>query len=202
MVGIVITEPLQHIEAGSIGILIEQGKPLGMCTVTHLSSQGEWIVNGDNFSGKIESDMILSVPIVKRVDSEERYPLKFNQWTKTIQTNEINTGKEVTFKLQSAKFVDGHYHRECTECHSHFVGHKRQPWCQKCCDENRTAQIVLTKEKPKLEPKIKRARMINASSAQLLVREAYKMGAEGISHKRFSEWFEKQFKDGTNSTQN
>lgn len=198
MVGTIVTEPLQHIEAGSIGILLQGETILGICTVLHLNAQGEWVVSGDwkPFRGEIKEDMTLCRLVIQ--SESGKWPLRFTQWSKSIRAKEINTGVKVEFKLQSAKFVPGNYTRICSECQVHFLADKRQPRCETCCGEDKIAQIVLTKEKPKPTVKEKRQRMISIPTAKLMMREAYKLGVEGVGFPGFEKWLEKTFENGTN----
>lgn len=197
MQGNVITQPLRvnTIEAGTIAVL--KSKPvnqeeeiLGMVTVDHINSEGHWSVSGQ-YSGTLKPYMTLCTLHVLDHLSNRTHPLKFNQWKKSIKSGEVDTDKVVTFKLNPARFVTGHYMNECSTCTSQFLGHKRQPVCEDCCNKNVTAQIILTKKEPKQATKVKRKRMISSSTTKLIALEAYKKGVNGVSYKEVEKYIDK-----------
>jgi hypothetical protein len=183
---------VKTIEAGAIAVLGNMGEAVGIVTVDHINSQGNWVVAGD-WAGALCPTMRLCTLVVRDEDGKE-YPLKFNQWKKSIKAGEVNTDKVVTFKLKPAKFVPGHYMKECSICTSQFLAHKRQPVCEECCNKNVSAQIILTKKEPKQATKVKRKRMMNPSTTKLIALEAYKKGVNGVSYKDMEKWLDKTLK--------
>lgn len=193
MVGCVITKSLDDVESGSIGVVMTSvGQIKGICTVEHITSQGEFYVTGE-YEGELSSQIQLYKLMVKQ--DYKVYPLKFNQWKKSIKAGEVNTNKEVNFELKPLKFVKGNYRRECYECGTDFLAHKKQPYCKDCCNRNAVARIVINKPKLKSANKIntRRNKMLNSSTAKLIATEAYKHGIAGKSFKFFESWLKKQF---------
>lgn len=183
---------VKTIEAGTIAVLGNLGKAVGIVTVEHMDPDGRWVVAGD-WTGALCPTMKLCTLVV-RDGNAKQYPLKFNQWKKSIKSGEVNTDKVVTFKLNPARFVSGNYMNECSLCTSQFIGHKRQPVCEDCCNKNVTAQIILTKKEPKQATKVKRKRIMNSSTTKLIAMEAYKKGVNGVSYKEMEKWLNKTIK--------
>ena len=192
MQGSVLTKPInvKDADAGTLGVLCIGEEVRGIVVVDHINRDGILAVTGD-YAGVMEPDMSLSTLVVLEHVSNQEYPLKFNQWKKSIKSSEVNSDKVVTFKLNPARFVSGNYMNECSLCTSQFIGHKRQPVCEDCCNKNVTAQIILTKKEPKQATKVKRKRMINPSTTKLIAMEAYKKGVNGVSYKEIEKWLNK-----------
>jgi hypothetical protein len=180
---------INSIEAGSIAVIRGTGL-LDICTVQHLDPNGSWVVEGQHYSGPLTPEMTLCTLVVMSADNQ--YPLKFNQWKKSIKADEVDSEKEVTFEVNSAKFVEGHYSNTCSLCHSSFMAHKRQPVCKSCCDENTHAKILISK---KVKPaKLKRPRLLSQDKAKTIARAAYTKGAFGnMTSETFEKWLDNQF---------
>jgi hypothetical protein len=157
MVGTVVTNAFDKdkLFAGAVVLVVKGGKPLGISTIIHVNKDGQFVVQGEHFSGTIDDTMVLSTVDVKD-DRGNCYPLKFSQWNKSFKAGEINNPmKPVEFILEPLKFLHGHYRRECFECGADFIASKRQPYCQNCCEANKIGKIILTKAKSKTANNIK-----------------------------------------------
>jgi hypothetical protein len=193
MVGKVISVEFQEAPvAGSVVVLMDPDytAPIGICTVMHMTSAGNFYLEGKEFSGEVEDvSRLRLLGVVRSTDkSYEVFPLKFNQWEKSIRNKEVNNPlKPVDFTLTFPPFFKGNYRRECVECSGDFIGDKRQPLCEECCRRNPIAKIILTKTKSKFPDKPKAPKTINVNLVELLCREAYKLGHEGKPYRIFEQ---------------
>lgn len=192
MVGHVKTFALnpESVEAGTIAIL-RGADIMDVCTVEHLDPGGSWVVNSSSYSGPMLPDMVLCKLVVMSDDAQ--YPLKFNQWKKSIKAGEVDNDEvTVQFEVVPAKFVQGHYMQTCSICHASFMAHKRQPICENCCKTNSSAKILVSNKKPK--PKPKRPRLVHPAKAKDIAIQAYNKGAlNQCNPTELGEWLDKQF---------
>jgi len=192
MIGTVIAEELNNnqLEAGVICVLKDR-ETLQLCTIQHIDPDGHWVVMGvgfDNYTVPIRAELCKLLVL----DDRGVYPLKFNQWIKAIQNNEVGTDTQVTFELVSATFKEGKHIRVCGACTAQFLGSRNQPDCLTCSEENVTAKIIINKlVKPK-RPRVKSVTEIKA-----LALTAYQMGMRAghanVKPGTFNEWLDKQF---------
>lgn len=191
MNGIIITKAVNHIEPGTVGILLNEKKILDIITVMEINDNGI-VIAGAEYNGICTSEMHICKLMVEHVKDRHLFPLKFNQWRNAINANEVNTGKTVEFRLNHLLFKKGNNLRVCTDCNKCFMGNRYQDLCQDCCKKYVSAQTILTKENPKQVVNAKLKTGINSSTTKLIAIEAYKKGLKGESYKSVTKWLEKQ----------
>lgn len=197
MVGVVRTEELnsQDLESGSVVVFLD-GDLIDIATLEHLTADGSWVVVLHNQAFQDPYVAPITARLCKLMVVADRgvYPLKFNQWAKSIKNGEVDSDKQVNFEIIPAKFKEGKHVKTCSTCFSHFMGGSRQPDCKKCCDENVTAQIKIEK---KVKPK--RPRMKSNDEIKALALTSFQMGVKAAAlapndnRKAFDAWLEKQF---------
>lgn len=190
------TEDLDDVEAGSVGILKKNNNILGICTIMHVDNKsGNWMAEVDDGSNVIiDSDHTFCSLIIQDSSNDNViYPLKFNQWRKSLKANEVDSGKIIEYVTIPVKYYKGTNLKECSNCHAHYYASRNQSLCKDCCDLFATAKIILTKPKQKATVKPKRKRMFSASQVKLIAIEAYKKGSStNESYDSFERWLNKQ----------
>jgi len=191
MKGHVRTEELNNrkLDAGGLVVLYDK-ETLEICTLQHIDPTGSWVVMGQTFDKLVVPARAELCKLVILTDSGV-YPLKFNQWDKSIKNGEVNSDESVTFELTPvSKYKEGKYIKMCTVCSGQFMGGKNQGPCRKCSDSDVTAQIKINK---KVKPK--RPRMITpaehkerCTTVAIAARKMHMMPAH-----EFNKWLEKQF---------
>lgn len=143
--------------------ILDNSEMYGLCTLQHLDTNGEWVIEYKTESltiiGQIPPGATLCSLQVEDTNTDDKYPLKFNQWQAAIRSGEINSTFVVKFEVLPIKFIDGNYHQTCSLCNSSFLAHKRQPLCMDCCIQHSIAKIMVNdkpkavkKPKPKMYP--------------------------------------------------
>lgn len=133
--------------ANLYGILISGGNIIDVVRVDHMTMQGNWHVEGDNYKDVMTDDMFLAKLYILSEDGE-MHQLKFNQWKSAIKSKLINAESKVTYELLPSTFSEGYYLKICVFCGGHFNGAKKQQECEACSEKNRSAKII-DKEKTK-----------------------------------------------------
>ena len=186
--GYVVTKSVdkRNLESGTIAI-VNDGNGLQICTLLHISPEKDWVVELENGQMTIDSNEKLYKLVINSGD--ETYPVKLNQWKKSIQNGEVeNPHKPVEFELLVNQFKTGKYVNTCSECYGHFLGAKSQPICEKCNEATIAAKIIINKT-----VKRKRPRIITQDKIKALTLEAYNIGFKGKTLREYYEWLEKQF---------
>jgi hypothetical protein len=188
--GYVITKSLNqiHLESGSIAV-VNTSNGLQVCTLLHTSPDGNWVVGTEKASaieiGTNEKFYSLSI-----TSSDHTYPLKLNQWKKSIANLEVNNSQKVVyFEILAKQFKSGKYVNTCSDCYGHFMGGKTQPICEKCNEKTTSAKIIINKNTVKR----KRPRMLAPSVIIPLIRKAYEKGKFDADDAAFESWLQKQF---------
>lgn len=188
MVGKVISEELNvnELQAGVVAVLVDQNR-MEIITIKHINQDGDWVIMGQGFD---DYAIPLSAQLCRLVivSNSGTYPLKYNQWSNSIRSKEVNSDDPVTFELVPQKFKEGIHVKVCHTCTAQFMGTKSQSDCMMCCTKNVTAKILINK---KVKPK--RPRMVSQSQAKELAKQAYDLGKASHLVKDFDTWLNKQF---------
>jgi hypothetical protein len=168
----------------------EDGSQLQAGTVEHIDSENRYYIMG-TYESYTVPDPILNRFVV--VDNMSRqWPLKFNDWYKVIK-NKIPLHEERDWHVTPLKFREGKYHQCCTECNGYFLGAKSQPYCKPCCEE--LAYASITSEKKYV--KEKRPRLINPNIVDIMLKECYQAGVDGVSWEQINKRVKNKLKDGS-----
>ena len=145
--GHVITVPMKasQIASGTVAVLKNLDE-YTLCTVQHLTAEGEWSIEWSHVNGPVPPNGVLCTLMAWDTESDMKWPIKLNQWKASLKSGEINSLVFVEFEVNPAKFVEGHYNQICSFCNASFVGYKRQPVCRECCDTFSTARIITDKK--------------------------------------------------------
>ena len=143
--GTIITEPLSaaSIEAGTV-CLVQKDNQYHRVTIQYITTEGDWFVEGD-YNGEINRMKTLYKLSV--LTDRDSFPIVLKDWKKVITQKLL--GEKVNILLRPHRFKEGKYAMVCTDCSSHFMGSKSQPFCKKCCEEMSTASLVFPKKKRK-----------------------------------------------------
>jgi len=188
MVGQVKTEELnvKELEAGSIAVLFEKNR-MEIITIKHIDPAGDWVVMGqgfDDYTVPINAQLCRLVVI----GDSGSYPLKYNQWSNSIRSKEVNSDEFIEFELVPQKFKEGKHIRVCDTCTAQFLAARSQTDCKKCCTENCTAKILINKT-----VKPRRPRILTSQQIKEIALNAYKHGKDGLDTAEFIKWLENQF---------
>ena len=193
--GVVVTEALStgSIEAGAVCVIIMNGEPKRV-TLMHVdSNEGQWIVEGD-YTGPIGIFRTLSrFSVLGNVDS---FPVVLKHWSKIIKHQLL--GEQVLCKITPYKFKEGKNLQVCSECDSHFLASKSQPFCGNCCDKYSTATIletdkIITASKNQVTKNKPVAELITEAIIDVGMKAYYK-AQEDIPIEEYNQWLHKQAK--------
>jgi hypothetical protein len=185
--GYVVTKSLNqtYLESGSIAV-VNTSNGLEVCTLLHTSPDGNWVVETEKASAvEIDTNEKFYSLIIN--SSDDTYPLKLNQWKKSIANGEVNNPhKAVYFEVLAKKFKSGKYVNTCSDCYGHFMGGKTQPICEKCNEKTTSAKIIINKN----TVKTKRRRLPTPTFVKELAMLSYEKGSSGVPYKDFRKWLE------------
>lgn len=184
------------IEAGSLAIYNhEDGSGLQVGTIEHLDSDNRYYLIG-TMEGYTPPEPILYRFVVVD-DMAREWPLKFNDWYKVVK-NKIPINIEDDFYITPLKFREGKYSQCCSECNGYFLGSKSQPYCKGCCEELAYASLTLERKRVKE----KRPRLVNPAVVDIMLKECYQGGVEGISWEEISKRVKDKLANGSYRTKN
>lgn len=161
--------------------MIQEDEVYSRVTLSHLSVDGDWIVDGDR-EGPIDRDTLLYRLSV--ISSDATYPIEMKYWESIIKRNMLNDMKLHEFKVIPYKFRDGKSMQTCTNCLASFAAARSQPICKTCCRQSAVAHlqnVVVVKSK-----------RVEQSEMAQVARLAYLMGVEGKTETEFINWLKKR----------
>jgi len=190
--GTIVTEPIStsSLEAGTV-CLVQKDSHYHRVTIQHIDQDGDWYVEGDH-TGKISR--LRTLFRISILTKESSYPVALREWKTIIRKNLF--GERVNATLQPFRFREGKHPQVCTECSSHFLAAKSQPFCKSCC-ENMSTAVLKKESKPSTN---KRPRLLKPSKVKEIGLEAYDLvSVHDIPKEDYEQWLDKKIADASNN---